>query len=120
MVIGSNCCTPEQLPGNLWIDAPGTRGPKWMGPANGGEGCEGVSTAATLNEAIAHALREEKAFCELFRRKKCVAVRGRDPATLLLGKQVLIGMRGARCEERRGRSQFFSDSANSSSSSHRA
>jgi len=33
-----------------------------MGPAKGGQGWDGVSTAATMDEAIDHALREEQAF----------------------------------------------------------
>jgi hypothetical protein len=54
-----------------------------MGPANGGLGWDGVITAATTDEAIDHALREEKAFLRtLFAGKEYVAARGRDPAVL--------------------------------------
>jgi len=59
------------------------RGPKWMGPANGGEGWDGDSMAAPTGEVSDHALREEQAFLRtLFAGKEYVAVGGRDPRVL--------------------------------------
>ena len=44
------------MPGRL------PRGPKWMGPANGGENWDGDSLTASTDEAIDHARREAQAF----------------------------------------------------------
>ena len=69
----------RSMPGRL------PRGPKWMGPAKGGESWDGDSLIAPTAEAIDHARREAQAFLlTLFAGKEYVAVRGRDPAVLLL------------------------------------
>ena len=69
------------------------RGPKWMGPANGGEGWNGVQ-AEKMGEAAERSSMpcppQAKAFLRTFvAGQKYVAVRGRDPATL-----EPVGMRG--------------------------
>ena len=56
------------------------RGPKWMGPANGGQGCGGVGMSVPAAEANDHALREEKgAFAAFCRRTKGRRRRGTRP-----------------------------------------
>jgi hypothetical protein len=50
-----------------------------MGPAKGGEGWDGGSSAVTTGEAIDHALREEK-----------------SPLIQNLGEQILGGVRGGK------------------------
>jgi len=67
------------------------RGPKGMGPAHGGDGGTGVR-AETMSEAADRSSvpcpPQAKAFCALFRREKCVVVRGRDPGVLIFaGKE---------------------------------